>query len=304
MLAASTSFDRTFGVAAVAAPARAVFEVGDGEWDRPELRGLLKAALDGQTEVETCEMDLHAHDGPTRRLVLDARKLDYSDTANIRVLLAASDVTDARLAEKLKNDMLREKAVLLQELQHRVANSLQIIASVLLQSARRVNSDESRRHLYDAHSRVMSVAAVQQQLAATRLGDVHLRDYFTELCKSIGASMIRDHSRLSLEVSADDSVASPDVSACLGLMVTELVINALKHAFPGRRAGAITVDYRARGPAWTLAVTDDGVGFPVDPASAKSGLGTSIIEALANQLDARVEISHGQPGTSVSIIHG
>ena len=85
----------------------------------------------------------------------------------MRLLLAVSDVTDARLAEKLKDDLLREKAILFQELQHRVANSLQIIASVLMQSARRMQSAETTSHLYDAHSRVMSVAALQQQLAAS-----------------------------------------------------------------------------------------------------------------------------------------
>jgi hypothetical protein len=136
-------------------------------------------------------------------LILNAQKLDYGDDKNVRLLVAVSDVTDARAAARVKDDLIREKAVLLQELQHRVANSLQIVASVLMQSARRVNSDEARGYLYDAHSRVMSVATVQQQLAASRLGDVALRPYFTDLCHSIGASMIRDHDQLSLKVKAD-----------------------------------------------------------------------------------------------------
>src|SRR3546814_1472945 len=108
----------------------------------------------------------------------------------IRLLLSISDVTDARSSEKLKDDLLREKAILLQELQHLVANSLQIIASVLMQSARRVQSEEARGHLHDAHNRVMSIATLQQTLAASRLGDVELRGYFTQLCESLGASLI------------------------------------------------------------------------------------------------------------------
>jgi len=202
-----------------------------------------------------------------------------------------------------KDDLLREKAVLLRELQHRVANSLQIIASVLLQSARRVESDETRAHLYDAHQRVMSVAALQKQLATTSGEDVALRDYFTDLCHSIGASMIRDHSQLSLEVTSDDSIASADTSVSLGLIVTELVINALKHAFPGRRNGRIAVDYRSDGPEWTLSVADNGVGMSRDPASSKSGLGTSIVSALAQQLKAGVQVSEDEPGHKVSIVH-
>jgi two-component sensor histidine kinase len=248
-------------------------------------------------------MDLERAARTPRRLVLNAQKLEYGDADGVRLLLTVADVTDARVAEKLKDDLLREKAILLQELHHRVANSLQIIAAVLLQSARRVKSEETRNHLYDAHNRVMSVATVQQQLAASRLGDVHLRAYFTELCNSLSASMIRDSDQLSLGVEADASVTDADVSVSLGLIVTELVINALKHAFPGHRAGKIMVGYASKGTGWSLSVSDNGVGMPADAASAKPGLGTSIIEALAKQLDAKVLIANVRPGTSVSIVH-
>ncbi len=112
----------------------------------------------------------------------------------------------------------------------------------------------------------MSVAAMQHQLAvASMAGDVALRPYFTALCESIAASMIRDHDHLSLEVSVDDSTTTADVSTCLGLIVTELVINALKHAFPGARYGKIEVGYHSRGPNWTLSVSGNGVGMAAEP---------------------------------------
>jgi two-component sensor histidine kinase len=193
--------------------------------------------------------------------------------------------------------------VLLQELQHRVANSLQIIASVLLQSARRVPSEETKSYLVDAHSRVMSVAALQRQLAQSSAGEVALRAYFTELCDSIGASMIQDHDKLILRVEADDGEATADLSVSLGLIVTELVINALKHAFPEGRGGSIVVGYRSTPTDWTLSVTDDGVGMPHADAPAKAGLGTSIVEALARQVSARVQVTDADPGTRVSIVH-
>jgi two-component sensor histidine kinase len=87
------------------------------------------------------------------------------------------------------------------------------------------------------------------------------------------------------------------------LVVTELVINALKHAFPGHRAGAIVVRYNSQGPNWTLSVSDNGVGMPTEPYTGKPGLGTNIIEALAKRLEAEVEISDAHPGTVVSIVH-
>jgi two-component system, sensor histidine kinase PdtaS len=113
--------------------------------------------------------------------------------------------------------------------------------------------------------------------------------------------MISDHHQLSIEVIADKSAVHADVSVSLGLIVTELVINALKHAFPAGRHGKIMVDYQAHGPNWTLSVGDNGVGMPRDPASATPGLGASIVEALARQLHARVKVADARPGTDVSI---
>jgi two-component sensor histidine kinase len=302
VVAASDSFSRAFQLAPAAVNGHSLFALGAGEWDVPQLRSLLRLTLSG-APVGDYEMDLKRPGRGERRLVLTCHQLVYGDGADVRLLLAVSDVTDARLAERLKDDLLREKAILYQELQHRVANSLQIIASVLMQSARRVPSAQIRSHLYDAHSRVMSVAALQNQLAASKtLGAVQLRAYFTELCQSIGASMIQDREKLRLRVEADDGEAAPDVSVSLGLIVTELVINALKHAFPDDRSGDIVVSYQSQAADWTLSVTDTGVGFP--PAEAtKPGLGTSIVEALAKQLDATVSLGDAYPGARVSIVH-
>lgn len=302
VIAASASFCRSFAFDPQDVAGRPLFKLGAGEWDVPQLRSLLRATLAGHARIEAYEMDLKGNAEP-RRLVLNAQKLDYGDAEQVRLLLSVSDVTEARISEKLKDDLLREKAILLQELQHRVANSLQIIASVLMQSAKQVQSEETRTHLRDAHNRVMSIATVQQQLAASRLGEVELRGYFTQLCESLGASMIHDHSQLSLEVSADDSKVNADISVSLGLIVTELVINALKHAFPGGRGGKILVDYHSEGLDWKLSVSDDGVGTPKKLATAKPGLGSSIVDALANQLKATVQTEGSDPGIKISIQH-
>jgi two-component system, sensor histidine kinase PdtaS len=302
ILAASTSFYRAFALAPANVTGRPLFTLGEGEWDVPQLRSLLGATLSGNAKIDAYEMDLKNETEP-RRLVLNAQKLDYGEAQMVRLLLTVSDVTEARIAEKLKDDLLREKAILLQELQHRVANSLQIIASVLMQSARRVQSEETRGYLRDAHHRVMSIATLQQHLAASRLGPVELRGYFTELCKSLGASMIHDHDLLSLEVTADNTSVNADISVSLGLIVTELVINSLKHAFPGERSGKILVDYHAHDSEWTLSISDNGLGTAESLAEAKPGLGTRIVEAMAKQLDATVEIEARNPGTTVSITH-
>ena len=303
VIAASACFCRVFQIDMSAVAGRAIYDLGRGEWDVAQLRVLLKSTAAGHIGVDAYEMDLNSADGPARRLVINAQALDYGHPERIRLLVTTADVTDARAADKLRDDLLREKGVLLQEMQHRVANSLQIIASVLMQSARKVLSEETRSYLRDAHSRVISIATLQHQLATSRIGDVELRPYFTELCESLSASMIRDHDQLSIEVRTDDSSVEADASVGLGLIVTELVINALKHAFPDGRAGKIVVEYNAKGADWTLSVSDTGAGMPKARARAKPGLGTSIVEALARQLHAQVQVGDANPGAAVSIIH-
>jgi len=310
VIAASLSFCAAFEIDPSSVAGRQLFALGDGAWDVPQLRALLGATARGDADIQAYEMDLKSAGRETRRLVLNVRKLDYGDSGHVRLVVAALDLTEARAAEKLRDDLLyekdsllREKGILLQEVQHRVANSLQIIASVLLQSARKVQSEETRVHLEGAHNRVMSIASVQQQLAVSRLGDVALRPYLEQLCQSLGASMIRDRDQLSIEVDADDSATSADISVSLGLIVTELVINALKHAFPGHREGKIVVAYHGAPSSWSLTVSDNGVGMPKDAESAKAGLGTSIIQALAAQLQAELKISDVGPGTKVAVVH-
>jgi two-component sensor histidine kinase len=301
IVAASSSFGETFGVDPEQAAGRPLAALGADEWNVPQLLSLLRATAAGAARIEAYEMDLCPPARPTRRLVVNARKLDYFDAGNVRLVLAVADVTDARLAAKVSEDLLREKDILLQELQHRIANSLQIIASVLMQGARRVRSRQARGHLRDAGNRVISIATLQRQLAAATAEDVELRAYFTELCASIGASMIDGDGRIVLDVKVDRSVSKAEGSVSLGLIVTELVINALKHAFPRHRKGRILVDYRSAGEAWTLSVRDNGVGMPAVPG--RPGLGTGIIEALAARLGAAVTIVPAGPGTKVSIVH-
>jgi len=305
VIGASTSFCNAFNLDPSTIANRKLADLGAGEWDVPQLNSLLLETIAGAAEIDAYEMDLVREGKATCRLILSAHKLDYFDTEKVRVVLAATDITPARLAEKQKDDLVREKQVLLQELQHRVANSLQIIASVLMQSARRVQSEETRLHLQDAHSRVMSIAMLQKQLAVTQLKSVELRAYFTDLCRSISASMIEDPKRLTLKAVVDETSTNSDVSVSMGLIVTELVINAIKHAFPDRTTGGkIIVSFASDGGAWPLSVADNGTGMPVGKKRGKPGLGTGIIEALSKQLDASVTVLDAKPGTLVEVRHG
>ena len=139
VIAASGSFCRAFGSEPDQVSGRPLIALGEGEWNVPQLIGLLRATASGYAAVEGYEMDLVREGRKNRCLVLNATKLDYADDGNVRLILAVADVTDARIAEKIKDDLLKEKEVLLQELHHRVANSLQIIASVQCRARAKLN---------------------------------------------------------------------------------------------------------------------------------------------------------------------
>ena len=303
--AASGSFCSAFGLDPKTVVGQEFFALGAGEWDTPQLRSLLRATASGQAAIDAYEFDLKRSGHEPRCLMLDAHIVDHAGSEELKIVLAILDVTEARQAVRDKDALARDKYLLHQELHHRVANSLQIIASVLMQRVRNVQSEETRTYLRDAHHRVMSVATLQRQLASTATGLVPMRPYLTELCASIGASMIADPALLTLRVTADDLTATPDNSVSMGLIVTELVINSLKHAFPGEAAkGAITVDCHVTPEGWVLTVADDGIGMGGTNDSAKPGLGTGIVNALAQQLKATVTVSASDPGTVVTIAHG
>jgi chemotaxis protein methyltransferase CheR len=147
---------------------------------------------------------------------------------------------------------------------------------------------------------------VQKQLHASgATGTIAIAPYLSQLCESLAHSMIGGTRPISLKVIGEGGSATSRQAESLGLIVTELVMNALKHAFPGHKAeGQITVAYDMIGTNWKLSISDDGIGKPEGGfAQGKSGLGTGIVKALAHQLDAQVETSAGPDGTTVSITH-
>lgn len=143
---------------------RLIYEIDGGQWNIPELRHLLETITKNRTAIEGYEVDREFPVIGRRTMLLNVREVFYENGARTTVLLAFEDITDRRAIERQVVELLREKDMLLEEMEHRVANSLQIIASILLIKARTVQSEEARLQLQDAHRRVLSVSAVQQHL--------------------------------------------------------------------------------------------------------------------------------------------
>jgi two-component sensor histidine kinase len=299
VVAASRSYYRTFQVSREDTQGRYLYSLGAGQWDSEALRSLLGRIVPDDSVMEDYEVEDDFPGLGRRIMLLNARKVFYEGNSHT-LLLAVEDITDRRTVEREMKALLDQKEMLLQEMQHRVANSLQLIASILLLKARTVQSEETRLHLQDAHQRVMSVAAVQQHLHISGRADmIEFRPYLTKLCESLAASMIGGSRPISLTVSAEGNAASSQ-AVSIGLIVTELVINALKHAFPEDKIESrVTVSHEVDGANWKLVVADTGIGKPdFGTEQTKGGLGTSIVKALAQQLDAVVEVSSDPNGTA------
>jgi two-component sensor histidine kinase len=313
ILVASPSFHRAFQIREDETPGEPLFALDKGAWDIPALHVLLEKSLVDKTIVEGFLVEQDFPRIGHRIFLLHARKVLGTDKGNALILLGFEDITDRRAIEIEKAelqtrtaDLLQQKEMLLREMQHRIVNSLQIIASILMLKARAVTSEETRQHLQDAHRRVMSVAAVQEHLHSSGRADmIEIGPYIEKLCGSLAESMIGESRPATLNVMADQgSVISAD-AVSLGLIVTELVINALKYAFPDHsKLATVTVRYEINGTDWKLSVADNGVGRTEKGGPpAKGGLGTSLVNALAQQLEAKVETISGPAGLSVSVTH-
>ena len=138
VIAASRSFYRVFMVNPDETEGKLLYELGDGEWDIPKLRLLLGKIIPEHGAMEGYEVE---HDFPNigpRTMLLNARKVFYEIGSHTNILLGIEDVTEQRVLEREKDELLRQKDVLLDEMQHRVANSLQIIAAIILLKAKTV----------------------------------------------------------------------------------------------------------------------------------------------------------------------
>lgn len=276
-------------------------ELGNGEWNIPALTSLLSQVISEKTKVEGYEV-IHTFERIGKRvMILNARSLLNSENKDI--FISITDITEERKTEQDRDNLMLKKDTLLKEMRHRIANSLQLIASIILLKAGTVTSKESKAHLEDAHDRILSISTVQRNLEPTNDSSmVPVLDYLRTLCESIAKSMIGGRKMITLKVTGGGGSVNPDEAIGLGLITTELVMNSIKHAFPDDD-GQITVSYESKIPHWKLSVGDDGVGLSATHMANNEGLGTSIVESLASQLNADVERESTSRGTVVSITH-
>lgn len=206
---------------------------------------------------------------------------------------------------KERTAIAREREVLLREVHHRVKNDLQLISSVLSMQGRRLDDPASVEALAECQNRVQTIALIHEymyqseNLARLPLSQ-NIRGLAANLLRAVGPS----DRAIGLEVEVEEGLTLPvDRAIPCGLILNELMTNALKHAFPADRRGKVHVTLRREGQKHLLlGVADDGVGLPDGHDEAENGsLGWRLVQAFAEQLGASLRVSREQ-GTSVEVV--
>jgi two-component sensor histidine kinase len=301
IVVASRSFYDKFQMNREEVQGRLFYEIGGRQYDIPALRYFLKNVVPEHSVMRQYKIVHDFANIGQRTLFLSAREVVYENSAHKYLLLSMADMTGQELLDTERERLSKKKDLMIQEMKHRIANSLQLIASILILKSESVESLEARTTLQDAHERIMSIATIEKNLDTASLDEeIEVGPYLKGLCESLSQSMIGDIKPIRLTVVADGGMVVSAEAISLGLITAELVINALKHAFPADRPGTITVSYKTPPDGWSLSVSDDGVGIDIDPVR-KVGLGTSIVQSLAHQLGAVVETQTSAQGTHIFI---
>jgi len=192
-------------------------------------------------------------------------------------------------------EALAQKSALLHEVDHRVKNNLQLIASLILLQSRRTPDEGARAALKTVLERVTAVATVHRRLFQNDPLRFDVADFVRDLTADLAAAAGRDDLEIVLDL---DHVAIPAASAAaFALVVNELLGNALKHAFPAGKSGRVDVSLADLGGACLLTVADNGVGMAGQPP----GFGSTILKLLCQQLHATLQVVDAQPGVRAAV---
>lgn len=216
-------------------------------------------------------------------------------------LCVVRDISERKRAEQLVLAALKEKEVLLKEIHHRVKNNLAVIASLFSLQSNLLQDESMKAILRESQDRVRSMALVHETLYSHNLATVDFAEYVTSLSTQLIGSYSLTADQVRLETSLEPILLSIDMAVPCGLILNELITNALKHGMTPGQQGTLQIGLRHSGPGRIeLEVRDDGRGLPADfTLSGGTSLGKRLIRSLTKQIDGTVEFAPASPGTRV-----
>ena len=214
------------------------------------------------------------------------------------------EVAERKRAEAQISASLTEKEALLKEIHHRVKNNLQVISSLLRLQARTIDNEQAQTAFEESQNRVRSMALIHEKLYQSGdLARIDFAAYSKELANELLRVYQQDGKIITVNVNVQDTFLSMDTAVPCSLIVSELVSNALKYAFPDRNAGEISIDFhQSQDASCTLIVRDTGGGFPPDlDFQSCSSLGLRLVNTLTQQLGGTISL-HNESGAVFTLI--
>ena len=251
--------------------------------------------------LEPFEFQITNRSGPAKDVVAKIGMIPGTTKSLVSVL----DITARKRAEDALRVSLKEKDLLLQELNHRVNNNLQLIANLLRMQRKHVVDKDALAVFDESQNRIRSIALVHEQLYLTKsFYRINLKDYISELSQHIYQSFVAEDNAVKLSIDVEDVILDIERVITCGLIINEMLSNSLKYAFPDRLDGRISISVRYTGEGLIeLLYSDNGIGIPdsIDIRQART-LGMQLIVNLAEkQLDGSLSLDR-KNGTAFKIV--
>ena len=301
IISANRAFYAAFHADAQETIGRRIDDLGNGQWAIPKLLDLLTNVVPQNNVVEGFEVQHTFLEIGERIMLLNARKVYREGNATHMLLLAIQDITERRRLEAEREAALGQAGRLLEELNHRVMNSLAMIGSIISMEARNLSDEDCKAAFARMRARVDAVGNLYKTLSRSGSVDsVGTRDYLTALTENLVSSSGQADG-LTTRLDIADTPLSTRVAVPLGLVVNELITNSLKYAYEGRAAGVLSVTLRSEAEQMRLVIADDGPGIDPD-ARVDSGLGQKLTDAFTTQLGGTLTVESGQTGTRHTMV--
>ena len=264
---------------------------------------ILREAINAKTKYSV-EHRIILNNGEIK-YVHEKSDISYNNKGQpVKMIGTVQDITEQKNINTKLVQSLREKELMLKEVHHRVKNNLQVVSSLLRIQAANVEDKTVGEYLKISEQRVQSMALIHQQLYKTEdLSRINFGDYVRELCTYLLFAYGIERSKINLAVNIEDIYFGIDTALPCGLIINELITNALKHAFPGGRQGTIEISLvKGTDERNNLTIRDDGVGIKNDfNLEELKTLGMQLVSTLSKQLESEIEINN-KNGTEVKLI--
>jgi PAS domain S-box-containing protein len=258
-----------------------------------EMRTIIFSLFDGKhlQNRKTIETVIMGGDSSQTNVEMSISLVRFGDA--FYTVMVAHDITERKIFEDALKSSLREKEVLIKEIHHRVKNNMQIISSLLNLQKQYVNDEEAVNVLKESQNRVKSMAMIHEKLYKSRnFSEINFADYIRSLVSDLFYSYGVDSNRIRTIIVLDEVMMGLETAIPCGLIVSELVTNTLKYAFPHQEEGEFRIELHAYEDGfYELIISDNGVGIPENfDLDETETLGLQLVKSLVNQLEGTVEL--------------